>query len=366
MEIIFHDVSFGSDPEFFFKKGEEIIGAEKVLPPEGIYASYNSFDGKLKGIGAPQIIIDGIQGELNPNAATCRQNFARSIQSSLRYLVNYLSGAQKDVDVLFAQNVVISKEEMESLSPASKSFGCQPSFNIYGDSPIGVLDPSQYYFRSAGGHIHLGFYTPETRTMFQKDPETVIKLLDVIVGNTCVMLDRDEGNAIRRRTYGRAGEYRTPKHGLEYRVLSNFWMQHYTVMSMVLALCRFAVNVSLNEAATKAVLDAVDIEKIREAINTNDFTMAQDNFNQVKEVLRNITARGAKKKFYPLEGDRIERFEKLVSKGLKTYFKLNVLEHWINGSIGGAGRGWELFIDSLRLPKEETLVVPTVILSNGM
>jgi hypothetical protein len=151
------------------------------------------------------------------------------------------------------------------------------------ENAASLVDPEKYRIRSAAGHIHLGDASGSTTSSqwaALHSPDRLVPILDIIVGNTCVLLDRDPGNVERRRVYGRAGEYRTPPYGIEYRVLSNFWLRSYSLMSFVMSLSRFAVGLltaTIHNGGRKGVnyeaelLKLVNMDDIRRAINENDF-----------------------------------------------------------------------------------------------
>jgi hypothetical protein len=340
-------IYFGCDPEFFFQKDDEIIGAEKVLPENGI-------DVESRG----KVIIDGIQAELNPCADTCRQVLGANI-SHLLYEVRRVMDEKKCLSS-FKQTVSISEKEMESLSDKSKQFGCSQSFNVYQkDLTTGVKDGSKYFSRSGGGHIHIGLpmntdIYSKTYQIFKKEPERIIRMLDIIVGNFCVMVDRDEGNKIRRKTYGRAGEHRIPDHGIEYRTLSNFWLSHYTLMSMAMSLTRFAVSIvcAKDDKLEHKILKAVDMEKVVRAINENDYDLARNNFDKIKKLItmdENIYYA-----YPPFTKDNIKAVEHFVSRvmtdGIEYWFKdelKDIIGHWIGYRLGRSVyvyRGWESFL----------------------
>ena len=357
MNLNYRGINFGADPEVFFANAKgEIIGAEKVMPKEGIWQQEHDWSDptgeKMRNVYR-HVIVDGIAGEFNPSPATCRQTFSRNLQVGFQYLQDYLTRNHKDTTVSFARSITVTKEEMESISPANQQLGCSPSLNAYGDFPMPTLTPENMYQRSAGGHLHFGAVDSVTLNLFKTKPDLVVRIMDIVVGNTCVMLDPDEGNKIRRVMYGRAGEYRLPKHGLEYRVLSNFWLKHYTVMSFVFSLARLAINIAADEAATKELLGRVNLGKIQEAINTNDLKLAQKNFDEYKDFLKDIRFRGdSDRQYNPLEAERLEKFEHVAKKGLDAYFKRDSLEHWLDrNDVGGSGTGWEIFVSKIHLSK---------------
>lgn len=354
-KIQYLSVSFGADPEFFFKQNGAVIGAEKVLPKNGVMrterfhkldengAHVLNEDGLFateeRPYGSPLIIIDGVQAELNVVPNHCRQSFSTNISICFRKIAEQIHG--KDIIASFAQTVEVDKEEMQTLSKDAQQFGCAPSKNVYGRTKVEVKDASKYYSRSAGGHIHIGHGSNTTVKNVLANTDITIPILDIIVGNTCVLIDRDPGNIERRKNYGRAGEYRLPKHGLEYRTLSNFWLRSYQTMSLVMALVRFAVCVAGDEAVSKELLALVDLEKIARAINENDVKLAQENFESIRDFLSNISVSGYETRF-PLEGERIDQFSYFANKGLDYWFKDDIMEHWCNHQYQNR-YGWEEF-----------------------
>lgn len=332
MKINYVPVRFGADPEMFFTRDGKIVGSEKVLPKEGL---------------AHRVTIDGVQGEFNVEPATCRQTFS----SNLRYCFALLNqqAMEKDITVSFAQTVKLGEKEMKALSKKSQRFGCAPSNNVHEkDSTISVKDGSKYPYRSAGGHIHLGNAGHDSVYNLLKNPELLVPLLDILVGNTCVLIDRDAGNVERRKVYGKAGEYRSPEHGLEYRTLSNFWLRSYPLMSFVLGMCRFAVNVGLDEAATTQIMASVDMRAIEKAINTNDFDLAKENFDRVKDVIASIGSYDSDWS-YPLEGARLPAFEYFVQQGVDAWFDKDVMAYWLHHD--SRNNGWEMFLDYRVVPQ---------------
>lgn len=341
--INFVSISFGADPEFFFSKGGKIIGSEKVLPKDGVHQLSKNDNGDVVQ-DDKLIVIDGVQAEFNVLPSTCRQSFSGNLRSCFLHLYDQMQ--QKGVEADFSQSIKISEEELKTLDKQNQKFGCSPSKNAYKESKIDV-NPLKYTYRSAGGHLHFGDTgSSYTKAVLAKHKE-VVQMLDIIVGNTCVLLDRDEGNIERRKVYGKAGEYRTPAHGLEYRTLSNFWMRSYQLMSFVLALSRFAISVANDNAVSKEILSKVDMAKIQKAINKNDYDLAYENFNQIKDIIADIGLSNSET-YFPLQAHRMKSFELFVAKGINFWFPQDTMTHWMNSD--NLNNGWERFIDNI-VPK---------------
>lgn len=350
-------VMLGCDPEFFFTKNGDVIGSEKIIDRKtGILASANG----------SKIIVDGVQAEINPAPSTCRQSLASNIATCFRSVINEIA-KDPTVSVSMAVTARIKKKELDSLDEESRKFGCAPSKNVDAGSEnaVAIKDPSKYLVRSAAGHIHIGDASGNRLSAQFKaihSPERLVPILDIIVGNTCVLLDRDEGNVERRKVYGLAGEYRTPVHGLEYRTPSNFWLRSYQVMSFVFSLTRFAVGLLSATIENKGVpgydyeselLKLVNMEDVRLAINTNDYAMALENYHRIKPFI--LAASKGASTYYPITPDTVDDFEFFVEKGLDFWFKVDPVKHWANLGASNA-QGWERFREEVVRPirlKEE-------------
>lgn len=318
-------ISLGCDPEFFFIQDKEILGAEKIIPEKGLHTSFGG------------VIIDGVQAELNPTASGCRESLSIHIARLFQAVQTQLNN-HKGVKVDFNQTVKLSKKELDSLKDENKKFGCDPSFSLY---PVTIkasdVDGSKCLNRAAGGHIHFGL---GGHKHLHNEAPLVVGLLDVLVGNTCVLLDRNPGNIERRKLYGRAGEYRLPSHGLEYRTLSNFWLRHYCLMSLVFGMARSAVQIAMenimpctnykSQNLAEEILKKVKIADIQNAINNNNFDLALKNFKKIDFAFKVLHYPSQ----HPLCEETLPNFYKMVetvqNKGLEYYFPVDPLVHWVH------------------------------------
>jgi hypothetical protein len=355
-------VYLGCDPEFFLSEDGEIVGSEKAIPEKGING-HEYYDN--------EIVRDGIQVEIHPLPSTCRQTLASYIHDCFKTMVNQLD---KKYKIDFSQVAHITKKEMDSLSDKSKEFGCSPSLNIYeGESKIEV-NASEYMKRSAGGHIHLGlskhYFTKTLKNCVFKDfnPKIAAQLLDMVLGNTCVIIDRDESNIERRKIYGKAGEIRTPNckiiddklvpdyngdnYRIEYRTLSNFWLKSYVLMSLVFNLARLAIQIYRSELENKFI-GKVDVEKIIYAINNNDLQTSLENWKVVREILMTILPENNLDSNYyraafPFDRSNMYLFDHFMSKPLEHWVKTdtnNIIKNWLSERYNQVG--WEYFRDTI-------------------
>lgn len=295
----------GCDPELFVKKDGKVIGSEKVVPA-------------TKSI----VVRDGVQVEFNPPGSMTTSILGGWISQCFRNLVQ-MTQAQPGVEISFDQVVEVERAELDSLDPAARVLGCSPSFNVYGSKPIGLSDEERaaYLTRSAGGHLHFGL----KGDLFDERVR-LVNWLDVFVGNTCVLIDREPKAALRRKHYGRAGEYRIPNYGLEYRTLSNFWLRNYALLDLVERLAAIAVKVvddALDGGTWETqLIDVVDPAKIVEAIDTNNLDLAWANFKAVSSV-------GLFQSFGLVS--LMKFFERVEKNGLAKEFPEDPIEHWCRG-----------------------------------
>lgn len=356
-------ITMGCDPEFFFSKGGKIIGSEKIIPKEGLHV--------LDQYGNPilsKIVIDGVQAELNPKETTCRVFLSNNISRCFKSVLEAIK-LKKDpeLNIDFTQTIKIDKKELASLEPENQVLGCSPSKNAYTKRTfLSVKNGAKYYYRSAGGHIHIGNDGGNQKVKAAlNNHKTLIPLLDILLGNTCVLLDRDPGNIQRRKVYGRAGEYRTPSHGVEYRTLSNFWLKNYKLASFVFGMTRETVIILANSNKehnyAKEILKAVKRTDIKKAINKNDFDLALSNFKKIEPIIDRITKNGNYDYSLPLNTTNLADFNFFIKKGINHWFKEDPIKHWTSPNPTSEG-GWETFLGTIvkRERKSEETLIPAM------
>ena len=101
----------------------------------------------------------------------------------------------------------------------------------------------------------------------------VVKLMDLFIGVPSVVLDTSPGSEERRELYGKMGAMRPKPYGLEYRVLSNFWVFDKELIKWVFNQTRLACTSKINPTKYKK-----QIEKI---INTSDKDGAMNLISEV-------------------------------------------------------------------------------------
>jgi len=252
----------GSDPEIFVTGGDgQVIPAWKFLKDKKSAINSECFEP----------FWDGFQAEFCPIARQCLQQHMDSMQ---RFLDDTLRLARKfdpKAKLSPLSTIQVADSVMQAASDEEVRFRCTPSLNVYRDPGEPTPDPREYKFRFAGGHLHAGFGSKRFTAPVVSE---IIRALDGILGLAGVSLAANVDTPERRKMYGRAGEFRLPKHGIEYRVLSNFWLRHPALAHLVFELFRGTINFA--EAGLYAVCwEKPSDDEIREIINNNDVVRAR-------------------------------------------------------------------------------------------
>ena len=209
----FSNMKFGCDPELFIFN----TLTNKPVPALGIIPGTKEEPYKVRS-GAVQ--VDGTAAEFNIDPATSFEEFSGNIDTVLSEMKKFLP---ENHELRAVPYVIWDKETFESLSEQEKDLGCSPDYNAWTGSVNPKPIPNVPELRTASGHIHIGWSEGESAS--DEDHVTncrdLVKQLDYYLGAWSVKFDPD---AIRRSLYGQAGALRYKPYGVEYRVLSNFWV----------------------------------------------------------------------------------------------------------------------------------------------
>lgn len=207
--------TFGCDPEGFIfdTKKELYVSAAGLIP--GTKESPHPVEG-----GAVQ--VDGMAAEFNTEPVSTFRDFNANIEKVIKQLTAMLP---ENHELRFVPSVVFDKKIFDASPEDAKELGCTPDFNAWEGCPNPPpCDPDNPYLRTGSGHLHIGWpnapddINNEQHVMNCRD---LVKQLDWFLGGWSVKIDTD---ATRRKLYGKAGACRYKPYGVEYRVLSNFWV----------------------------------------------------------------------------------------------------------------------------------------------
>ena len=201
-------VTLGADPEVFFQKDGMpemaigLVGGTKKDP-------------RPLGIGAVQ--EDNVAAEYNIPPCSSEDEWVAAHTEMLNHLSEIAGG--KGLQLAIQPIMNFSQEQLMS-EPAAMILGCEPEESIYQGF---VESPNPYQpLRTAGAHIHVGVEEA------YEDPQKFVRSMDVFLGVPASVYDKDWEE--RSKMYGGFGKYRTKDYGVEYRALSNFWLQSEELM----------------------------------------------------------------------------------------------------------------------------------------
>ncbi len=209
----------GADPEIFMRKGKSFVSAHGSIQGD----KKNPF--KVEK-GAVQ--VDGMALEFNIDPASNADEFADNINT----VMGILRGMVPDFELVPTPVATFSAKYMASQPAEALELGCEPDYNAWEDGNANPRPNGKVNFRTGAGHVHIGW----GKDMDINDPDhrnaciALAKQLDYYLGIGSLVYDKDTK---RRTLYGSAGAYRPKSYGMEYRVLSNAWLQSTDLMKWV-------------------------------------------------------------------------------------------------------------------------------------
>lgn len=247
----------GCDPEFFVKYKGELISAH------GLVKGTKEEPQVVKG-GAVQ--VDGMALEFNTDPAATQEEFLLNIKTVLGEMRKLIPAKYS---FAFQPVAEFGRELIAAQPEKARELGCEPDFCAY-TMDINTPPNAEVPFRTASGHIHIGTKTD----LGESEKAQLVVLCDIYLGLPSLFHDPD---VKRRDLYGKAGCFRNKPYGIEYRTLSNFWLQNTGYMS-------FYFNQAVKAAESvahfpnimaslehKFGIDIMDIERI---INRSDHASA--------------------------------------------------------------------------------------------
>lgn len=297
----------GSDPEVFISR----LGNFKPEP------AFELLPKNVKGPMQPAWFWDGFQAETTIQPENCHVYMARNWNRRLIDL--RFRGFQAHSQSYWR----VPEGSLREAAEEHVTFGCAPSFNVYGTQGKHISNPRELKYRFAGGHIHFGTVLKE------EEVKQVVKGLDAILAIPLVAILEGYDHPIRRKYYGMAGEFRLPAHGLEYRTLSNGPFCHPQLFQLTMDLARYAFNVS-RAGYRKAFLGSEAL--IRQTIDSCDVRTARDLFKFNRPYYEAFHTSAYRNANY---SSKFATMEQLVMQGAQTFFpdwKQGMMANWLGDS----------------------------------
>lgn len=204
--------TWGCDPELFIVNSNgEPISAEGIIPgtKEDPYP-----------VAGGAVQLDGVAAEFNIDPVDNFKDFSANIDKVLTEMQKMIPAGHS---LVARPSVVFSEKEWDKVSPQAKALGCTPDFNAWtgevNPPPDGEAIPRM---RTGSGHIHVGWRkTGDLDIDHVNNCRDLVRQFDFYLGAWSALQDKDK---VRRQLYGKAGACRFKPYGVEYRVLSNFWV----------------------------------------------------------------------------------------------------------------------------------------------
>lgn len=208
----------GCDPEVFVKQNNKFMSAHGLIRGD----KKNPF--KVKN-GAVQ--VDGMALEFNIDPAATEDEFVFNVKDVFDQMCKMVP----TYEVVAVPVAKFDIEYMKAQPEEALELGCDPDYNAWtgmanerpdGDRPM----------RTASGHVHIGWTNNEAieNPDHQHKARLVGQQLDFYLGLGSLLYD---GDVERREMYGKGGAIRYKPYGVEYRTLSNAWLQSEARMRWV-------------------------------------------------------------------------------------------------------------------------------------
>ena len=208
----------GCDPEVFvkqngvFKSAHGLIAGDKKNPQKIPH-------------GAVQ--VDGMALEFNIDPAASEHEFILNVNE----VFAALKAMVPDYEVVATPVANFDPKYMAEQPEEALELGCDPDYNGW----TGLANPrpnGDRPFRTASGHVHIGWTDKEDINDGNHigRARMAAKQMDFFLGLPSLFYDND---VKRRELYGKAGALRTKPYGVEYRTLSNAWLNSEDRMAWV-------------------------------------------------------------------------------------------------------------------------------------
>jgi len=248
--------NFGTDPEVFVVDNDG-----QCIPPAALREDFgvNFVDEKtILEEDDWKIIEDGAATEINIMPSNNIDTINDRIYRALRGIKSFVA-ENFDLNTTVYPTVPFDTkkywEERDESFRDCVRFGCDPDLDVYSGQFSKEIAADNVPERFGGGHIHM--QAPLDDLAFFEDKYFhVARLMDILVGNTCVAIKRPDKNWYeaemkRLKFYGKPGKIRLQEYpdgtkGIEYRTPSNFWITNPNVTFSLLTLMNSVFSLSQN------------------------------------------------------------------------------------------------------------------------
>lgn len=262
------NVHYGLDPELTLYSLEQkrIVSAIPVLKCD----KHNPID---LGDGV-KFHADNTLAEFSMRPETTGPALVKSMRVSFQKMQDYLGKQYRLLPK--ASHVYPDEDLVPSHSVDPMQIGCEDSFLCWGQ----CLKPTNGFvggLRTGSFHLHLG----HAKLLEFEHRLNAIKLLDIYLGLSSVVFDKDETARARRALYGVSGEHRLPIWGIEYRVMGPFALRSPALVELVIDIAEYALD-AMREGRQDEIIGMIHPEEVERAINTCDVPLARRILTQLE------------------------------------------------------------------------------------
>ena len=265
-------ITVGADPEFALMKEGQYVSAHGVVPgtkqhPHPLNSGF--------------VQLDGTFVEFNIKPAKSADEFATNIGSVLAELRSFIPS---DYLFQFTPSVQYDKHYFEAIPASCKELGCDPDFSAYTSKENPKPNTRGGTLRTGAGHLHIGWGSDLGGPSHMWDCCQIVQALDNYFRYYEKIWDQD---TTRRTLYGKPGAFRPKGYGVEYRVLSNAWLNHPKMWPWLFSSCEFVFNKMVAGETTRFLVptrDQYDLDAINKHVVR---AMCKDAPLLMKEMLEN-------------------------------------------------------------------------------
>lgn len=240
----------GCDPEVFVKKN-------------GIFQSaFGLIAGDKKNpqkVDKGAVQVDGMALEFNIDPAASEAEFLMNVQD----VFNIMKRMVPEFEVVAVPVADFDQAYLSAQPKEALELGCDPDFNAW-TRQANPRPDGERPMRTASGHVHIGWTENESKEDGNHIHrcELIAKQLDFHLGLPSLFYDGDKR---RREMYGKAGAYRPKPYGVEYRTLSNAWLNSEELIKWVYRATQRGVETAMN-----GIFLHEKYGDIQDIINTSD------------------------------------------------------------------------------------------------
>lgn len=262
--------TIGCDPEFFLRerKSGKLISAIPFVR--------GTKEAPMPLPRGGNIQRDNVAVEVATDPADSAESFVANIGATLSEAVNTLP---EDTEIVAVPSAKFDPDQLTH--EEALRFGCDPDYDAWEVSQNEPPCAEDASFRSCGAHIHVGT-TGKDDNAFLLDFEgklTMVKVMDCVHGVISTILDNSGEALDRRKLYGKPGAHRPKDYGVEYRVLSNYWLKSPITVMMMYHLTQDALKIC-RENGAEVLIDEIGADRVKKVIMTGDEKEAMSIFER--------------------------------------------------------------------------------------